>query len=869
MKRILKKKLNINLVKALNILIFITIIINPILDIYWFNNTYALSIFNVTIPTIIRFILLSTIAIIFVLKYRKFKFFIGYGILLIAYLIFQYLNCNFGNYNFFLEIRYVLVLAYPIFLLYVIIHTEIDKNLIKKALIILACLISFLIIIPTIFGFAICSYSEKIISGTFFDWFQHDMNYLELASRGIFYTSITGSISLILIPVVYYLYYKEDKVFYLILTFMLVLSCLMVGTRACSYGSILAFIISIIFGVLFGLLDSNKINLKKIMYSLIFLVILIFVFFNAPIISRTKNDINKKDKVINSLDYKLVINNEIINCSDYTNDILIAKIKELKNIYINDQFIYEFYSYKNDPQFWCDIINNYDLEQQSNNRLIEEKMLQRAIYLNNNNDKFWGYGFSKTTTIFNLEKDFLYQYYCLGIIGSIITVGIYIFYFILIGCSIIIKKRINYYNFCLMFSLGMFMVYAYYSGNTFNNLSVTISIAILMGLLAHNVFDTKEINEKKITILALHLGTGGVEKYLSSLCKMLQDDYEIEILCTYKLREKPAFAFDDKIKINYLINDKPYKEEFKQALKNRKIRNIIIYGFKNIKVLILKYIKNRKAIKHINSKYVITTRIFHNKLVNEALNDKYIKIATEHNYPQNKKYINRVVKSISNFNYFIVVSSDLKEIYENKLIKPQCIYIPNVIDNLTQITRNNNIKNTLISIGRLSKEKGYEDLIEVVSLIKKEIPNIKLYLIGDGSEKIKLLSKTKELDLTNNIEFLGFLDTSQCNYYMNKSNVYIMTSYTESFGLVLIEAMSNKLPCIAFDSANGAKNLLSNNVGVLIKNRNKKDMVREVIKLLKNKEIQKTYSEKGYNYCQKYLLSNVKKDWLSVLKKDK
>ena len=49
---------------------------------------------------------------------------------------------------------------------------------------------------------------------------------------------------------------------------------------------------------------------------------------------------------------------------------------------------------------------------------------------------------------------------------------------------------------------------------------------------------------KKITILALHLNFGGVEKYISSLCKMLEDDYDIELVVTYK--SKPAFEFSEK-----------------------------------------------------------------------------------------------------------------------------------------------------------------------------------------------------------------------------------------------------------------------------------------------------------------------------------
>lgn len=73
---------------------------------------------------------------------------------------------------------------------------------------------------------------------------------------------------------------------------------------------------------------------------------------------------------------------------------------------------------------------------------------------------------------------------------------------------------------------------------------------------------------KKITILALHLNFGGVEKYISSLCKMLEDDYDIELVVTYK--SKPAFEFSEKIKIRYLINSMPNKEDFKNCLKNKK-----------------------------------------------------------------------------------------------------------------------------------------------------------------------------------------------------------------------------------------------------------------------------------------------------------
>lgn len=101
--------------------------------------------------------------------------------------------------------------------------------------------------------------------------------------------------------------------------------------------------------------------------------------------------------------------------------------------------------------------------------------------------------------------------------------------------------------------------------------------------------------------------------------------------------------------------------------------------------------------------------------------------------------------------------------------------------------------------------------------------------------------------------------------YLIKSKLFVMTSYTESFGLILIEAMSYKIPCISYDSADGARELLKDNNGILVKNRNKDDMVKKIIALLKDDNKLKKLSLKGYSSCQRYLLNNVTDDWLNLL----
>ena len=176
---------------------------------------------------------------------------------------------------------------------------------------------------------------------------------------------------------------------------------------------------------------------------------------------------------------------------------------------------------------------------------------------------------------------------------------------------------------------------------------------------------------------------------------MLEDNYEMEIISTYKVLDKPAFSFSNKIKITYLINDKPNKEELKMAIRVKKIINIFKEGFKSLKILYLKRSRNIKAIRNTYSDYIITTRVFHNRLVGYYAFDNITKIATEHNFHNdNKKYIRNVINSIRGFDYFVVVSDSLRKFYEKKIGKTKCVYIPNVIDELPDKISKLNIKNS-------------------------------------------------------------------------------------------------------------------------------------------------------------------------------
>ena len=114
----------------------------------------------------------------------------------------------------------------------------------------------------------------------------------------------------------------------------------------------------------------------------------------------------------------------------------------------------------------------------------------------------------------------------------------------------------------------------------------------------------------------------------------------------------------------------------------------------------------------------------------------------------------------------------------------------------------------------------------------------------------------------------GFQNKTYIDKILNKSSIYLMTSFTESFGIVLIEAMSHGLPCIAFSSAEGARELIdSGRNGYLIKNRNFNAYIKKVEDLMDDFDKRVEIGKESRKSVKKYDGKNVISKWLKILEK--
>jgi N-acetylglucosaminyldiphosphoundecaprenol N-acetyl-beta-D-mannosaminyltransferase len=349
---------------------------------------------------------------------------------------------------------------------------------------------------------------------------------------------------------------------------------------------------------------------------------------------------------------------------------------------------------------------------------------------------------------------------------------------------------------------------------------------------------------------------------------MLQDSYELTIVSTYKIDRNPAFDFGDNITIKYLINENSNKKELTNSIKELNIKNTLYQTIKGIKLVSLKYLGNIKEIRKTDSDVIITTRIFHNFLVDRFAKKSILRIATEHNsHKSNFRYTQKLIKSCRSLDYLVVVSNSLEEFYKDKLQHARCVHIPNVIDEIPQ-DRSKLYPNQLVSIGRLVREKGFEDLIDVIKEVKKTIEKVKLSIIGDGYLYQQLKRRIDQNGLSENIILHGFQNSESIKEQLLEKSLYVMSSYSESFGISLIEAMSYAIPCLAFDSAEGAKELISNgNNGYLIKDRDKSEMAKLIIRLLNDRKLLVELSDNALNNVHKYLSSNIRQNWIDLIEK--
>ncbi len=119
-----------------------------------------------------------------------------------------------------------------------------------------------------------------------------------------------------------------------------------------------------------------------------------------------------------------------------------------------------------------------------------------------------------------------------------------------------------------------------------------------------------------------------------------------------------------------------------------------------------------------------------------------------------------------------------------------------------------------ISVGSLCKRKGFDVLIRAFARIKDQT-NLRLEIIGEGEEHEHLQELICSLGLADRIHLAGLCTSAEVGRALEKADAYVLSSWTETFGIVLIEAMAKGLPVVATDCG-GPDDIVDSDNGILV-----------------------------------------------------
>ena len=362
---------------------------------------------------------------------------------------------------------------------------------------------------------------------------------------------------------------------------------------------------------------------------------------------------------------------------------------------------------------------------------------------------------------------------------------------------------------------------------------------------------------------------GGTERVLTEKVNFLKKKYGYEIVIVLvEGKDKPLyFELDKDIKIlNLDINYNELVDEKNKILRKLKHK--------------LKKIRHKKLLINVVEEYkpdiiistgdesrdiCITPKIKCKKILESHFDKKTfcgkIREKSIYYFLDIYRRIKRKV-FIGEYDKFVILTKEDKaEWAKEKKIK-NIEVIPNPLPFYPkEISKCKN--KTIISVGRLAEQKGYDDLIEVWNKLFKKYPDWKLEIYGEGPLRKELQEKIDTLGMTNSLLLKGN-DKRIVERYL-ESSIYVLSSKYEGFAMVLVEAMASGLPVVSFDCPCGPKDIIKDGEdGFLIRNRDLDEMAKKLELLIKNENQRKIMGKKAHENIVRYSKEKVMLQWKNL-----
>lgn len=337
---------------------------------------------------------------------------------------------------------------------------------------------------------------------------------------------------------------------------------------------------------------------------------------------------------------------------------------------------------------------------------------------------------------------------------------------------------------------------------------------------------------------------GGTERITQLLANALAEDenYDVWVINCHNERGLSYYPLSEKVSMETLPNVSLLKKikDLRKFLKGNQIDVII-----NVDVMLGIY--SLPATVGIKTK-VIAWEMFN---ISNDIGSKHTTTVRKLSLKHCAYYINQT-------------KGDMDAFLKTFKVRCPITYIYNPCEENEAYSDYDKESKIIMTAGHFFYTKGYDLALEVAKLVFDKHPDWQWRFIGDGAHFDALKAKSVEYGLENHVIFAG--RTNQIAEEYKKAALYVMTSRTEGFGLVLTEAKSYNLPTLAFDVDFGPREIIEHEKsGYLVQPFDIEDMAKHICRLIENDEERALFAARAKDNLGIFSKNNFINTWKNVL----
>lgn len=376
----------------------------------------------------------------------------------------------------------------------------------------------------------------------------------------------------------------------------------------------------------------------------------------------------------------------------------------------------------------------------------------------------------------------------------------------------------------------------------------------------------------KIVYLYTALVTvGGADRVVTEKANYLADvlGHEVYIITDSQNNRRPVFPLSDKVRhIDLGIDfDKQYHH------------GLLVRAYYYFSLMHLYKKRLGKLLNEIKADVVITTlgrdldflttledgskKVGESHIAKQYTRNFHLMEARGFPYRQIARYWRRKQeKAVRRLDAFVVLTQYDAESWSK--IKAAEI-IPNSLPFYTEESSTLD-KKQIITVGRLSEQKGFDLLISAWSCIARQHSDWKIHLYGEGELENELRKSVAQNGMEDS--FLIHKPVKDIKEKYLESSIYVMSSRFEGFGMVLIEAMACGVPCVSFDCPHGPSYIVKDGEdGILVENGNVEKLADAISSLIVDKERRMAMGKAAKRNIARYSQKDIMRQWENLFYK--